>query len=245
MIQHREIIGIMKGQIPYSRKTLSGLSNMIKDFPYFQTAHLLHSLNLLHLQDSYFLSDIRKTSVYIQDRMQLFFLIEAGYFNPDQIDALKKEKRQIEQSFEPIDNILSDSQETTDLKVIDMEITPVSGDYFSIAHSENEKNVDVPLLQHQDIIDKFLEQDAISPLRINLNKSDKQEVEILEPELEPLSDDCFFSETLAKIYVKQKKYHKALEIIHQLNLVYPEKNCYFADQIRFLEKLIINANKNK
>jgi len=27
-------------------------------------------------------------------------------------------------------------------------------------------------------------------------------------------------------------------------LIYPKKNAYFADQIRFLEKLIIN-NKNK
>mgnify|MGYP006910457241 FL=1 len=33
---------------------------------------------------------------------------------------------------------------------------------------------------------------------------------------------------------------KALEIIKKLSLNYP-KNAYFADQIRFLEKLIINA----
>ncbi|MDY5978814.1 MAG: tetratricopeptide repeat protein, partial [Phocaeicola plebeius] len=31
------------------------------------------------------------------------------------------------------------------------------------------------------------------------------------------------------------------EIIKKLNLKYPKKNTYFADQIRFLEKLIINA----
>ena len=36
-------------------------------------------------------------------------------------------------------------------------------------------------------------------------------------------------------------YDKALEIIKKLNLKYPKKNTYFADQIRFLEKLIINA----
>ncbi|MFC2711090.1 MAG: tetratricopeptide repeat protein, partial [Hoylesella oralis] len=39
-------------------------------------------------------------------------------------------------------------------------------------------------------------------------------------------------------------YSKALEIIQQLNLNYPKKNAYFADQMRFLEKLILN-NKNK
>ena len=55
-------------------------------------------------------------------------------------------------------------------------------------------------------------------------------------------DDSCFTETLAKIYVKQQRYSKALEIIKKLSLKYPKKNAYFADQIRFLEKLIINAN---
>ena len=54
-------------------------------------------------------------------------------------------------------------------------------------------------------------------------------------------EDSSLSETLAKIYVKQQKYDKALEIIKKLNLKNPKKNAYFADQIRFLEKLIINT----
>ncbi len=58
------------------------------------------------------------------------------------------------------------------------------------------------------------------------------------------SEEGYFTETLAKIYIKQGRYSKALEIIKRLNLNYPKKNAYFADQIRFLEKLIIN-NKNK
>lgn len=49
-----------------------------------------------------------------------------------------------------------------------------------------------------------------------------------------------FTESLAKIYIRQRRYAKALEIIRKLSLNNPEKNVYFADQIRFLEKLIIN-----
>ena len=56
-------------------------------------------------------------------------------------------------------------------------------------------------------------------------------------------EEGYFTETLARIYIKQGKYSKALEIIKRLNLNYPKKNAYFADQIRFLEKLIINNNK--
>lgn len=51
-------------------------------------------------------------------------------------------------------------------------------------------------------------------------------------------DDSFFTETLARIYLKQHRYDKALEIIRSLYLNFPNKSIYFADQIRYLEKLI-------
>ena len=45
--------------------------------------------------------------------------------------------------------------------------------------------------------------------------------------------------------ISMKAMTTTLEIISQLNLNYPKKNAYFADQIRFLEKLIINNKINK
>ncbi len=53
-------------------------------------------------------------------------------------------------------------------------------------------------------------------------------------------DDACFTETLAKIYVKQGRYAKALEIIKKLSLKYPQKNAYFASQTRMIEELINN-----
>lgn len=43
------------------------------------------------------------------------------------------------------------------------------------------------------------------------------------------------TETLAKLYLSQKKYKKALKAYKILCLKYPEKSSYFADQIQFLE----------
>ena len=78
------------------------------------------------------------------------------------------------------------------------------------------------------------------------SSSETVDTEEVVPDTEKEESDTeegedYFTETLAKIYVKQQRYDKALEIIKKLNLKYPKKNTYFADQIRFLEKLIINA----
>ena len=56
---------------------------------------------------------------------------------------------------------------------------------------------------------------------------------------EPAAEELL-SETLSKIYIQQQHYDKALRIIRSLSLNYPEKNRFFADQIRFLERLIEN-----
>ena len=95
-----------------------------------------------------------------------------------------------------------------------------------IEKSENESAIRLkPLLPGEDSV----AEEAAKDLSSDESKSEEEE------------DDSCFTETLAKIYVKQQRYSKALEIIKKLSLKYPKKNAYFADQIRFLEKLIINA----
>lgn len=50
--------------------------------------------------------------------------------------------------------------------------------------------------------------------------------------------DAMLSESLAQVYIKRGNFRKAFEIISHLNLNFPEKSIYFADQLRFLGKLI-------
>lgn len=57
------------------------------------------------------------------------------------------------------------------------------------------------------------------------------------------TDDSLLSESLAKIFIKQGRYERAYEIISGLNLKFPKKSAYFADQLRFLKKLIINQRR--
>ena len=44
--------------------------------------------------------------------------------------------------------------------------------------------------------------------------------------------------SLAKSYIRQGRFQKAYDIISELNLNNPEKSAYFADQLRFLQKII-------
>ena len=53
-----------------------------------------------------------------------------------------------------------------------------------------------------------------------------------------IKERAFLTESLAKVYIRQHKYEQALVILRELNLRYPKKISYFADQIRFLEKII-------
>lgn len=110
-------------------------------------------------------------------------------------------------------------------------------------------------LEHQDLIDKFISfSDEENNFRSALSQV-KQETEFLDEypydtdeeipanKVSEPSEDDLLTESLAKIYIKQKRYEKALEIIKSLSLKYPKKSVYFADQIRYLELLIANIKK--
>lgn len=91
------------------------------------------------------------------------------------------------------------------------------------------------LLKGQDLIDKFI---ATNP---KIQFSDKFEYEDPTGAWKEDATEGIFTESLAKIYIKQGQYEKAMHIFEKLNLKYPEKSTYFADQIRFLKKIIQNS----
>ena len=49
------------------------------------------------------------------------------------------------------------------------------------------------------------------------------------------SSDELMTETLAKVFIKQKKYTKAIQAYQILGLKYPEKNSFFVDQIKMIK----------
>jgi hypothetical protein len=85
-----------------------------------------------------------------------------------------------------------------------------------------------------DLIDKFI----IANPRIEALK-DKSNF-LLEDISKPFTEEKgdFVTETLAKIYISQNYYSKAIDIYDKLSLKFPEKSSYFATQIEKIKGLI-------
>ncbi|MEO8236058.1 MAG: tetratricopeptide repeat protein [Flavobacterium sp.] len=86
-----------------------------------------------------------------------------------------------------------------------------------------------------DIIDKFIEANPkISPVK----KDDLAPVIAIKTE----DNSYLMTETLAKVYLEQKKYSKAIQAYEILILKYPEKITFFADRISDIKMLQQNNN---
>lgn len=233
-----------------NKETLYGLRELVAKYPYFQAARLLFLQNMFLLHEPAFGEELRRAALYIPDRRVLFRMVEGSNYEIQPTPLRRDEGGQQPQGDRTatlIDDFLSTAGEqlepqrkltvadaTTDyaaylLQLDDAEPTPQPGD----KEHTNERS--------EQLINDFIEN---KPKRIQL----KEEPEYL-PELpadnesaDGNSDEGFLTMTLAKIYIKQQRYEKALEIIRKVNLNNPKKSSYFADQIRFLQKLIINQN---
>lgn len=249
-IEHPEELGT---------ESLYELRQLLVQYPFFQTARILYLKNLYLLRDPSFKDELRKGALFVADLSILFYAIEGDKFVINRHVAEKENvsSETSDRTLDLIDRFLADDKDLSVEKLFPLPVEAV--DYTSVLmeKEENTETASVNPLRGQDLIDHFIEQAAreeaegVEPIKETAlleeeSSSETVETEEIVPDTEKEESDTeegedYFTETLAKIYVKQQRYDKALEIIKKLNLKYPKKNTYFADQIRFLEKLIINA----
>ena len=83
-----------------------------------------------------------------------------------------------------------------------------------------------------DLIEKFINKKP----KIKASKNSPQQQTLPQEDSKP--SNSLMTETLAKVYLQQKNYKKAIQAYKILILKNPEKSGFFADQIRAVEKLI-------
>jgi tetratricopeptide (TPR) repeat protein len=101
---------------------------------------------------------------------------------------------------------------------------------------EPEPIIDKNKKKKAELIDKFIETSPkIPPIKPGI---------VFTPNLDLNKDDNSYlmTETLAKVYLEQKKYQKAIQAYEILILKYPEKSSFFVDRIKDIK--IIQQNNN-
>ena len=237
-----------------SKETLYELRNLVALYPYYQPARLLMLKNMYLLHDTSFDEELRRAATYIADRRVLFNLVEASHYALKPAAAPSKPAAETpgeSRTLSIIDSYLG-AADDKEAAQPEPQSKPTPADaavdyvaYLLKTESKEEKEAaeNSPKMKGQALIDTFINKEG--------GKITLQEKPTYVPQVETSenaqndADDGYFTETLAQIYIKQGRYSKALEIIQRLNLNYPKKNAYFADQIRFLQKLILNNKNNK
>lgn len=224
-----------------NRDTLYELRLLVAKYPTFDVARLLMLKNLYILHDVELGKEMRKAALYLKNRWALFELME-GYGAAD-AETSSAVDVSVDRTMALIDAFL----ETLPADNFSLEAEGAAAvDYVSTYLAKDVSKPAVPELRGQSLIDEFLSgnNEKITLDLKNENSEDSEISPVADESEETLPETSFFTETLANIYIKQGKYEKALEIIKRLCLEYPNKNRYFADQIRFLEKIIKHIKKN-
>ena len=239
LIDHPELL---------NKETLYLLRQEVASHPYFQAARLLYLQNLFLLRDPSFGEELRRTALYLPDRSVLYDMIVKPAQLQDSNLGEKAKQGNADDGSRTIKIIESF------LETLPPDELPIPGDGYSTADSATDytavlmgladaddgKEPDVKQQAHdksrkhrRDILDSFIE-----------NSGDRIELHEVSPETQAYAnengeepEEDIFTETLARIYTKQGRYDKAAQIIRRIYLNNPKKSVYFADQLRFLEKL--------
>ena len=251
----QEYTNLLLNYDPKSEEQRKAFEKITYRYPYFQSAYA-HYLKSLKAQEQYnFNLILKKTAILSPERNRLhFWLVENKKENLRSVAAKKvqpttpiaDEKKQSVENTTPKESTKTaetDEQIKTNhpekkKKEKKQEPKTMSFSEWVIYSSKGKieaKPAKSSLEDKIKLIDTFLEnQPKIPPVR-----QDQPKVDLSENN--EFNKEELMTETLAKVYLQQKKYKKALYAYKILSLKYPEKNTFFADQIKRIKQLQQNS----
>lgn len=228
--------------------TAEWVEQYLEQYPYFTTPLLLYLKEHGTAGNDQLLSRLAiaspdRKALALQlgedmERFNSFYPAEQAPVTPDTDDA--------------IDRFLNSfgSNNPKEVEAINNAIFNPTPDYADILAAEERNSGGVapqPQSSQDELINNFIAENlqreqavAQAPSQPHIDEQEKAEIANDSIDKPEFVDDSMLQESLAKSYIAKRKYAQALEILENINLRFPEKSIYFADQIRFLRKLVLN-----
>jgi hypothetical protein len=190
---------------------VSDLSQLVKKYPYFQTAHILLSKAMNNIDSVRFNSKIKKAAAYSSNRKILFKIISDK--SNLQNNQEKEKNYANKQSLEFSQNEMHSFNEW---------LTITKASKINRLTSKDDK-----------LIKNFI---SLKPsVKIKKDKKFFKSVDIAKSSLKENTD--LITETLARVYLEQEHFNKAINAYEKLKLKFPQKSTLFAEQIKLIIEL--------
>lgn len=235
-MNRNDFLNLMQDTVPLNRQLISEVYELIDIFPYFQSAHLLLLKGLQNSADVKFENQLRNSAIHIADREVLYYLLKRKTAEkPSIADPFSDTELIAIESGQNSQNLTS-AIDYSDLLELDLDenLTNDIGEPDNDKDQSEYEDKNSNKLLQSDLINKFI----IANPRIepNREKNNLTVEYVSKPFVE--EEGGFITETLARIYITQGYYSKAIEIFEKLSLKFPEKSSYFASQIDKVKEYI-------
>ena len=208
----KNFIKILRKPKKLSKEEVSFIREINSEFPYFQTSKVIYLKHLKDNDDIKFKRFLSLTATYSRDREVLYNLINDIDNQNENYSSVKKE----------IENIFRKE------KKININTNDGYNSFVDWLKISNLKPID--RTNEKNLVNKFISKKP----KINLKYNEENVSEIND---DISIDSQYMTETLAKLYQSQKNYEKAIQAYKILILKFPEKNSYFANQIKKINSL--------
>ena len=193
------------------------LDNIITKFPFFQNAQILLAKGLLNIDSIRYNRQLKKAAAHSFSRKKLFDIITSNNVTVDQ------------------SNIVSISDLTKKNITPNKPLNFDKNENYSFSEWLNVVSIKKIDRTDKNLVNNFLQKE-------NLNLKQKKETFFKATDVARLSiieDSNLVTPTLARVYLEQEHYEKAITTYKKLILKYPKKSSFFAGQIKLIRKLNI------